>query len=278
MSRRRVIPGFGLSLGVTLTWLSLIVLIPLVALFVKAASADTAVWKQVMTSPRILAAFKLSFGVSLAAALTSTVLGLLVAWVLVRYQFAGRRLLDAAVDLPFAIPTAVAGITLTTLYRPTDTTGEAGWIGFWLEKIGIQGAYSAFGVFIALTFVGFPFVVRTVQPVIEDLGLDLEEAGASLGAGRFTVFRKVVLPLFMPALLTGFTLAFARSLGEYGSVIFISGNLPGKTEIVPLLIVSQLEQFKYANAAVIAALMLVVSFVLLLLVNLLQRKLHRPAV
>ena len=215
----------------------------------------------------MLAAARLTFGASAAAAATAAVLGLLVAWVLVRYRFPGRRMLDAVVDLPFALPTAVAGITLTAIYAPT------GWLGRYLDAVGIKGAYSPFGVFIALTFIGFPFVVRTVQPVMEDLGSELEEAAATLGAGRWTVFRRVIFPLLVPALVTGFTLAFARAIGEYGSVIFISGNLPMKTEILPLLIVSQLEQFKYRDAAVIAAGMLVVSFALLVLINLLQRRL-----
>jgi sulfate transport system permease protein len=287
---KRVIPGFGLTLGITLAWLSVIILIPLAALFIKAAGLGPAEWWRILTSPRVVAATKLTFGVSAVSAVVSSFLGLLVSWVLVRYRFPGRKLLDAIVDLPFALPTAVAGITLTAIY------GRDGWLGkpiaqfaTWLESsfhptgwLGEQvhtwatqgGAYSSLGIFIALTFIGFPFVVRTVQPVMEDLGPELEEAAASLGAGRWTTFRRVILPLLVPALITGFTLAFARAIGEYGSVIFISGNLPMKTEILPLLIVAQLEQFKYADAAVIASGMLIISFSLLLLINLLQRRLN----
>lgn len=268
MSKHRVIPGFGLSMGITIFWLGSIILIPLAALFLKAAGLGPGEWWAILTSPRVLAAAKLTFGASAAAAAVSTVLGLLVAWVLVRYEFPGKRALDAIVDLPFALPTAVAGITLTTLYAPT------GWLGQYLAKWGIQGAYSPTGVFIALTFIGFPFVVRTVQPVMEDLGPEWEEASASLGANRWTTFRRVIFPLLVPALITGFTLAFARAIGEYGSVIFISGNLPMKTEILPLLIVAQLEQFQYEAAAVIASGMLLVSFALLFLINLLQRRLN----
>ncbi len=265
---QRVIPGFGLSLGITITWLSVIILIPLAALFIKAAGLGPDQWWEILTSPSVLAAAKLTFGASAAAALTSVVFGLLVAWVLVRYEFPGRKLLDAAVDLPFALPTAVAGITLTSLYAPE------GWIGRYLEMAGIKAAFTPLGIFIALTFIGFPFVVRTVQPVMEDLGPELEEAAASLGANRWITFRRVILPMLTPALITGFTLAFARAIGEYGSVIFISGNLPMKTEILPLLIVAKLEQFKYEGAAVIAAGMLIVSFALLFLINLLQRRLN----
>ncbi len=268
MPKQRVIPGFGLSMGITIFWLSGIILIPLAALFLKAAGLGPGEWWNILTSPRVLAAAKLTFGASAAAAGVSMVLGLLVAWVLVRYEFPGKKVLDAMVDLPFALPTAVAGITLTQIYAPT------GWLGQYLAKWGIQGAYSPTGVFIALTFIGFPFVVRTVQPVMEDLGPELEEASASLGANRWTTFRRVIFPLLVPALITGFTLAFARAIGEYGSVIFISGNLPMKTEILPLLIVAQLEQFKYEAAAVIAAGMLLVSFALLFLINLLQRRLN----
>ncbi len=268
MAKHRVIPGYGISLGITVTWLSLIILIPLAALFIKAAGLGPGEWWSILSSPRVLAAARLTFGASAAAAGVSVVLGLLVAWVLVRYRFPGRNFFDAMVDLPFALPTAVAGITLTAIYAPS------GWLGKFLAAWGIQGAYSPFGVFIALTFIGFPFVVRTVQPVMEDLGSELEEAAASLGAGRWTTFRRVILPLLGPSLATGFTLAFARAIGEYGSVIFISGNLPMKTEILPLLIVAQLEQFKYEAAAVIAAGMLLVSFALFFLINLLQRRLN----
>lgn len=289
MSRRKVIPGFGLSMGYSVTYLSIIILIPLAALFLKAAGLGPGEWWDILTSPRVLAAAKLTFGASAAAAGTSMVLGLLVTWVLVRYRFPGRRVLDAMVDLPFALPTAVAGITLTQMYAPTGWLGQGisaaavwvqthfapgGWLGEYIATMANSGAaYSSIGVYIALTFIGFPFVVRTLQPVMEDLGVDIEEAAATLGAGRWTIFRRVVLPLLVPALITGFTLAFARAIGEYGSVIFISGNLPMKTEILPLLIVAQLEQFRYEAAAVIASGMLIVSFVLLFLINLLQRRL-----
>lgn len=289
MSRRKVIPGFGLSMGYTVAALSLIILIPLAALFIKAAGLGPAEWWALLTSPRVLAAAKLTFGASAAAAGVSAVFGLLVTWVLVRYDFPGRRLLDAMVDLPFALPTAVAGITLTQMYAPSGWIGQGivkvakwyqtsfqptGWVGAQVQTLADSGAaYSAIGVFIALSFIGFPFVVRTLQPVMEDLGVDIEEAAATLGAGRWTVFWRVVFPLLVPALITGFTLAFARAIGEYGSVIFISGNLPMKTEILPLLIVAQLEQYHYGAAAVIAAGMLIISFLLLFLINLLQRRL-----
>jgi sulfate transport system permease protein len=289
MSRRKVIPGFGLSMGYTVAALSLIILIPLAALFIKAAGLGPAEWWALLTSPRVLAAAKLTFGASAAAAGVSAVFGLLVTWVLVRYDFPGRRLLDAMVDLPFALPTAVAGITLTQMYAPNGWIGQGivkvakwcqtsfqptGWVGEQVQTMADSGAaYSAIGVFIALSFIGFPFVVRTLQPVMEDLGVDIEEAAATLGAGRWTVFWRVVFPLLVPALITGFTLAFARAIGEYGSVIFISGNLPMKTEILPLLIVAQLEQYHYGAAAVIAAGMLIISFLLLFLINLFQRRL-----
>ena len=263
---RRVIPGYGLSLGLTLAFLSSVILIPLAALFVKAAGLGPAQWLDVLNTPRVLAAFRLTFGASAAAASVAAVCGLLVAWVLVRYRFPGRHLLDAMVDLPLALPTAVAGITLAQLYGPN------GWIGARLAEVGIKGAYSPFGVFIALTFISFPFVVRTVQPVLEDMQPELEEAAATLGAKRLTTFRRVIFPALAPALLTGFTLAFARAIGEYGSVVFISGNLPLKTEVLPLLIIGQLEQFNYPAAAVIAAAMLIVSFALLFLINVLQRR------
>lgn len=289
MSKRRVIPGFGLSMGFTVTYLGLIIMIPLAALFIKAAGLGFSEWWELLTTPRVIAATKLTFGASAAAAGVSVVLGLLVTWVLVRYEFPGRRILDAMVDLPFALPTAVAGITLTQIYAPNGWIGQyiaqggrwiqtnfapTGWIGDLVNDIAAKGAaYSPIGVFIALTFIGFPFVVRTLQPVMEDLGKEIEEAAATLGANRWVVFYRVILPLLVPALITGFTLAFARAIGEYGSVIFISGNLPMKTEILPLLIVSQLEQFKYEAAAVIASAMLIVSFALLFLINLLQRRL-----
>jgi sulfate transport system permease protein len=289
MSKRRVIPGFGLSMGFTISYLSLIILIPLAALFIKAAELGIDEWWNLLTHPRVMAATKLTFGASAAAASVSMVLGLLVTWVLVRYDFPGRRLLDAMVDLPFALPTAVAGITLTQIYAPNGWIGQyisqgaswiqanyrpTGWLGGQVADLAAKGAaYSPVGVFIALTFIGFPFVVRTLQPVMEDLGAEIEEAAATLGANRWIIFRRVIFPLLVPALITGFTLAFARAIGEYGSVIFISGNLPMKTEILPLLIVAQLEQFKYEAAAVIASAMLLVSFALLFLINLLQRRL-----
>ncbi|BCU79187.1 sulfate ABC transporter permease subunit CysT [Luteolibacter sp. LG18] len=290
MSRRRIIPGFGLSLGYTITYLSVIILIPLAALFLKASQMDMADAIKLLKSPAIVAAAKLSFGASALAAVFSSVLGLLVAWVLVRYRFPGRKLFDAMVDLPFALPTAVAGITLTQIYSNKGWVGQylangakwlkenhhpGGWLGEWVDTVAQRGAaYSSIGVFIALFFIGLPFVVRTVQPVMEDLSRDTEEAAATLGAGRWTVFWRVIFPSILPALITGFTLAFARAVGEYGSVIFISGNLPLKTEILPSLIISQLEQFKYESAAVIAAAMLLVSFALLFIINLLQRRLN----
>jgi len=263
--RRGVIPGFGITLGTTLLWLSLIVLIPLAALFFKTAELTTAQFLEVIGSRRVLHAFALSFGLSLAAAVTNLLFGAVVVWALVRYRFPGRRILDAIVDIPFALPTAVAGIALATLYS------ETGWIGRWLTPLGIQVAFTPLGIFVALVFIGLPFVVRTVQPVLEDLDKELEEAAASLGASRWTTVRRVVLPNIVPALATGFTLAFARAVGEYGSVIFIAGNLPNISEIAPLLIVIRLQEFHYADATAIAVVMLVASFLLLFVVNGLQR-------
>jgi sulfate transport system permease protein len=263
--RKGVIPGFGISLGMTLLWLSLILLIPLGALFVKTAELSLDQFIAVVTSRRALHAFGLSFGLSLAAALVNLVFGSIVVWALVRYRFPGRRVLDAIVDIPFALPTAVAGIALTTLYA------ESGWIGGLLAPFGIRVAFTPLGIFVALVFIGLPFVVRTVQPVLEDLDAGLEEAAASLGAGRWTTVRRVVLPNIVPALLTGFTLAFARAVGEYGSVIFIAGNLPNYSEIAPLLIVIRLQEFRYADATAIAVVMLVASLVFLFLINALQR-------
>jgi sulfate transport system permease protein len=259
-----VLPGFGLSLGITLTYLSLLVLVPLATLFTKSAALGWHGFWTAVTMPRVLASYRVSLLTSLAAALVNAVFGVLVAWVLVRYPFPGRRLLDALVDLPFALPTAVAGITLTTLYA------ESGWIGKHLAVLGIKVAFTPLGIAIALTFIGLPFVVRTVQPVLQDLETELEEAAASLGASRWQTFRRVIAPALAPAVITGFTLAFARALGEYGSVVFISGNMPMKTEITPLLIMTKLEQFDYPGATALAALMLVGSFVLLLAINLLQ--------
>jgi sulfate/thiosulfate transport system permease protein len=260
-----VIPGFGLTLGLTIVWLSLIVLIPLSALILNAASLGWRGFLAIVADPRVVAALKLSFGAALLAATINGVLGLIIGWVLVRYEFPGRRLVDALVDIPFALPTAVAGIALTALYA------ENGWIGGVLARIGIQVAFTPAGIVIALIFVGLPFVVRTVQPVLEDIEPEIEEAAASLGARRLQVFLRVLLPTIFPALATGFALAFARGLGEYGSVIFIAGNLPLVSEIAPLLIVIRLEEFAVPQATAIAVAMLGGSFLLLLFINLLQR-------
>jgi sulfate transport system permease protein len=263
---RFVLPGFGLSMGFTLAYLGIIVLVPLSAAFLKTAGMSWAAFLAAAASPRVMAAYRLSFFASLAAGLVNSVFGLIVAWVLVRYTFPGRRLVDALVDLPFALPTAVAGIALTALYAPN------GWVGHWLAPLGIRVAFTRLGVFVALTFIGMPFVVRTLQPVLEELEPELEEASATLGASRWQTARRVLLPEILPPLLTGFTLAFARALGEYGSVVFISGNMPMRTEIVPLLIITKLEQYDYNGATAIAVVMLVASFVLLLLINLLQKR------
>ncbi len=259
-----VLPGFGLGLGFAILYLSLIVLIPLSATFIKTAELSWAEFWSVVTDPRALASYRLSFGAALIGAALNAVFGLLTAWVLVRYTFPGKRLVDAFVDLPFALPTAVAGIALTAIYAPN------GWIGQWLEPLGIQVAFTPLGVVVALTFIGLPFVVRTVQPVLEDLEAEIEEAAACLGANRWQTFARVLLPALWPALLTGFALAFARAVGEYGSVIFIAGNMPMVSEITPLLIVTKLEQYDYAGATAIAVVMLVISFVLLLAINGLQ--------
>ena len=265
-SRRRSspLPGFGLSLGITILWLSVIVLIPLSAVFVRSMSAGPHTFLAAAASPRALAAYRLSFGAAALAAAVNCVFGLLVAWVLVRYNFVGRRLLGALIDLPFALPTAVAGIALTALYADT------GLIGRLLEPAGLGVAYRPSGVVVALTFIGLPFVVRTVEPVLAELSSEVEEAALTLGATRLQTFRKVILPTIAPALATGFALAFARGAGEYGSVIFIAGNVPFKSEIAPLLIVTQLEEYNYAGAAAIACVMLGISFAVLLLLNLLQ--------
>ena len=259
-----VLPGFGLSLGFTVLYLSLIVLIPLSATFLKASSLTWPRFWHIVTAPRAIASYELSFGASAIAAGINLVFGLIVAWVLVRYTFPGKRLFDSMVDLPFALPTAVAGIALTAIYSAN------GWVGQYLQPLGIKAAYSRFGVVIALTFTGLPFVVRTVQPVLEDLDKEMEEAAASLGADRLQTITRVILPSIMPAALTGVTMAFARAVGEYGSVVFISGNMPMKTEITPLLIITKLEQYDYAGATAIAVVMLVVSFVMLLAINLMQ--------
>src|SRR4051812_46711722 len=261
---RSVLPGFGLSLGITCTYLSLVVLLPLATIFARTANLSGSAFWSTITNPRVMAAYRVTFGASFVAALINTVFGLLVAWVLVRYRFPGRKIVDAMVDLPFALPTAVAGIALTTLYASN------GWVGSRLEPLGIKVSYTWLGIAVALVFIGLPFVVRTVQPVLEDLEVEVEEAAASLGARRWQTFTRVVFPTVAPALLTGFALAFARAIGEYGSVVFISGNMPMKTEIVPLLIITKLEQYDYAGATAIALVMLIVSFALLLTINLLQ--------
>ena len=271
-SNRSALPGFNLSLGFTVFYLSLIVLVPLSAAFLRSAGMTWEQFAQAVTSPRVLAAYRISFGASFLAALVNLFFGLLLAWVLVRYSFPGRKIVDAIVDLPFALPTAVAGIALTTVYS------KSGWIGQYLEPLGIHVAYTEVGVFVALTFIGLPFVVRTLQPVLEELEPEFEEASASLGANRFQTFIRVILPDLYPPLLTGFALAFARALGEYGSVVFISGNRPLHTEIVPHLILTKLEQYDYRGATAIAVVMLVASFLLLLAINLLQnwsRRYHR---
>lgn len=259
--KRNTLPGFKLSLGYTIFYLSLIVLIPLSMLFFKTATLSFSQFLDVITAPRTLAAYRLSFGAAFVSALINAVFGFLIAWVLARYSFPGKKIIDALVDFPLALPTAVAGITLTTIYAPT------GWIGQHLDKIGIKSAFSPLGIVIALTFIGLPFVVRTIEPVLQDLDPEIEEAAACLGADRWQAFSKVLFPLLLPALLTGFTLAFARAIGEYGSVVFISGNMPGKTEIAPLLIMTKLEQYDYAGATAIAVVMLLVSFFLLAVTN-----------
>jgi sulfate transport system permease protein len=266
--RRRptsVIPGFGLTLGLTLSWLALIVLIPLAGLFLKTSELSAGQFWSIVSSRRVLHALEISFGLSLAAAAINLVFGTLIAWALVRYEFPLKRAFDAIIDIPFALPTAVAGIALTSLFA------ENGWIGGLLAPLGIKVSYTPLGILMALIFIGLPFIVRTVQPVLADIALELEEAAATLGASRWQIFRRVILPIINPALLTGFALAFARAAGEYGSVIFIAGNLPGVSEIAPLLIVIRLEEFKYADATAIAVIMLLASFVLLLAINRLQR-------
>ncbi len=262
--QRSILPGFGLALGFTLVYLSLIALIPLLGLFLRTAELTWGQFWATVTDMRVLAAYRLSLGASLIAATINLLFGATVAWVLVRYRFPGRRLVDALIDLPFALPTAVAGISLTAIYA------ETGWIGRYLEPLNIKVAFAPLGVVVALTFIGLPFVVRTLQPVLEDLDPEVEEAAASLGARRGQTVRRVILPELWPVLMTGFALAFARALGEYGSIVFISGNMPMRTEIVPLLIVMKLEQFDYAGATAIAVVMLSMSFILLLAINLLQ--------
>jgi sulfate/thiosulfate transport system permease protein len=264
LRQRSVIPGFGLTLGITLSYLGLIVIIPLCVMFFKAADAGWAKFLAELTSPRTFAAFRVSFGIAFLAAFINAIFGFIVAWVIVRYDFPGRRFVDSLIDLPFALPTAVAGIALTSLYS------VHGWLGAPLAAIGIKAAFTPLGILIALVFVGLPFVVRTVEPVLLDFDRELEESAAMLGASRTSILFRVVFPPLLPALMTGFTLAFARAIGEYGSVIFIAGNIPGYSEIVPLLIVIKLEQFDYAGATVIATMMLAASFILLLAINLLQ--------
>ena len=268
---RSVLPGFGLSLGITCTYLSLMVLLPLATVFTRTADLTGAEFWKTITDPRVVASYRVTFGASFVAALVNTVFGLLVAWVLVRYRFPGRRVVDAMVDLPFALPTAVAGIALTTLYV------SDGWVGSLLDPLGLKVSYTWIGITVALIFIGLPFVVRTVQPVLDDLEVEVEEAAASLGARRWQTFTRIIFPTVAPALLTGFALAFARAIGEYGSVVFISGNMPMKTEIVPLLIITKLEQYDYAGATAVALVMLVASFALLLTINLLQWAARRRA-
>jgi sulfate transport system permease protein len=261
---RRVLPGFGLTLGYTLGYLSLIVLVPLTAVLLKTATLSWPQFWSIVSAPRAVASYKLSFGASLLAAAINAVFGLMLAWSLVRYNFPGKRLIDALVDLPFALPTAVAGISLTAIYAGN------GWLGQYLEPLGIKIAFAPAGILVALVFIGLPFVVRTVQPILEDLEVELEEAAASLGANRWETFSRVVFPLVLPALLTGFALAFARAVGEYGSVIFIAGNLPMISEITPLIIITKLEQYDYVGATAIASVMLLASFILLFIINALQ--------
>lgn len=264
IKQKSILPGFGLTLGVTVLYLGLMVVLPLSALFLKASAMSWPSFWDAVSAPRVIAAYKLTFGAAFAAALINVVFGMVVAWVLVRYSFPFKRIVDGLVDLPFALPTAVAGIALTSLYS------HGGWIGSLLAPLGIKVAFAPLGVLVALTFIGVPFVVRTVQPVLEDLDAELEEAALSMGASRMQTFLKVVLPVLWPSILTGFSLALARALGEYGSVVFISGNMPMRTEIVSLLIMSKLEQFDYLGASALALVMLVTSFILMLAINALQ--------
>lgn len=261
---RSILPGFGPALGFTTAYIGLVLVIPLSMLFVKTFSMGWADFWNAVASERVIASYRLSFGASFGGALINSFFGLLLAWVLVRYTFPGQKIIDALIDLPFAMPTAVAGIALTSIYSSN------GWIGAWLEKIGVKVAYTPLGVVVALTFIGLPFVVRTIQPVLQDLEKEYEEAAASLGASRWQTFYRIILPALLPSWLTGFALAFARAVGEYGSVVFISGNMPMRTEITPLLIFTKLEQFDYAGATAIAVVMMLFSFVILLVINLLQ--------
>jgi sulfate transport system permease protein len=266
VKKKNVLPGFNLTMGFVIFYLCLIVLIPLSTLFLKTATLSWNQFWHTLTAPSVLSAFKLSLGTSFVAALINLVFGLIVTWVLVRYHFPGKKILDGLIDLPFALPTSVAGIALTTLYS------QNGWLGKPLYALGIKSAFSPLGITIALTFIGLPFIVRTLQPILEDLNPEIEEAAASLGANRFQTFVRVIFPELLPALMTGFGLAFARAIGEYGSVIFISGNMPGKTEIIPLLIVTKLEQYDYAGATAVALAMLLLSFLILLPINILQKR------
>ena len=265
VTKHSVIPGFGLTLGYTILYLSLIVIIPLSALFFEAATLSWADFVAAVTSPRVVASYRITFGAALAAAVINGIFGLLVAWVLIRYRFPGKKIVDAVVDLPFALPTAVAGITLATIYAPN------GWIGKWLEPHGIKIAYTPLGILVAMIFIGLPFVVRTVQPVLEAMETEIEEASVCLGANRFQTFTRVLLPTILPSVLTGFALAFARAVGEYGSIIFIAGNMPMVSEITPLLILTKLEQYDYAGGTAVASVMLLASFTMLLVINLLQK-------
>ncbi len=262
--KKRVLPGFGLSLGFTTLYLSLLVLIPLSMVFIQTSQLGWGEFIEVVTSERVIHSYKISFGTAFAAAAINAVFGLLVAWVLVRYSFPGKKILDALIDLPFALPTAVAGITLTTLYSTN------GWIGQLLEPLNIKVAFTPLGITVALTFIGLPFIVRMVQPVLVDIEKEVEEAAESLGASRMQIFRKIIFPELLPGLLSGFSLAFARGLGEYGSVVFIAGNMPMKTEIAPLMIMTKLEQFDYAGATAIAVVMLIISFLCLIIMNIIQ--------
>lgn len=263
--RRRTLPGFGLTLGLTLTWLSIIILIPLAGLFLKTFELSFDQFWGILTSRRTLNALKISFGLAFAAAIVNLVMGMIIVWVLVRYRFPGRRLFDAIVDIPFALPTAVAGVALTALFA------QKGWLGAPLAELGIKVAFTPIGIFVAMIFIGFPFVVRTVQPVLIDLEVEVEEAAASLGASRWDIIARVIIPSLTPAIMTGFALAFARAVGEYGSVIFIAGNLPNVSEIAPLLIVIRLSEFRYADATAIAVIMLIVSFLIIFTINRIQR-------
>ncbi|WP_410513236.1 sulfate ABC transporter permease subunit CysT [Paenibacillus sp. BR2-3] len=271
VARQKVLPGFGITMGYSVLYLSLVVLLPLSALLFNSTGLNWGKFWDVATDPRVLASYRVSLGTAAAAALVDALLGLLLAWVLVRYEFPGKRVFDALIDLPFALPTAVAGVSLTALYASN------GWIGSLLEPLGLKVAYTPLGITLALMFIGIPFVVRTVQPVLEDMERDMEEAAATLGAGRWRTFRKILLPELLPPLLTGFALAFARGIGEYGSIVFISGNMPMRTEIAPLLIMSKLEQYDYAGATAVALLLLLISFLMLLVINTLQRWVRKSA-